>query len=297
MSEPKRVEVELIYLIEDGVYLVENLPFGYRFEIGGMTPKLPAVLQHPALLTYQPPARKTITHYVDAEGGRLTVEQYTHTRTVLLSRQDEHGEFDNLDDEFAWRKFQQRWTPVVVEEPSEPVSPAFKIVEIRRESGDPDITSLWNEASVPAQRCLYKMSKLAVSVKALGAACTRLGLGWERPEHSGVRFAKVEGAYVYDETMDFTRTPPFIGTLESCKKVKQELVERVEAPLLAAAAKKRGLLATPGSLGELRQLATAARSTAASLHLKTSSTSRMGVITPLDKLIQMLDAQIKEQVA
>ena len=63
---------------------------------------------------------------------RLTVRQYDEQRIVLLSKKkyedDYDEEWESLEDEFAYRKFMQMWTPIykVEQELSEPLLVQFK---------------------------------------------------------------------------------------------------------------------------------------------------------------------------
>lgn len=299
MTAPAMPVVELVRLVEEDVYLLETMPWGLQLELNGLPVKAPAAIEDPHQLRRVVPARQKLSHYTDAGAPPqfLSVEKYQQRRSELLVGADEDQQFWDIDQEYAFKKFDQTWKPVHETVPAtyEPV--AFQVTEIRRDSGDPDIKSLWNDAKLADQRKLYRVSRLHVAHNTLKQLAAKHGLDVEIPNHSGIRFAKIEGAYAFDDSMDFTKGPDFIGTVELCKAEKARIVKLVEGPVLAASAKKRGLAVAPASVGEIREKLIRVRSAVLALHLKQSSPSRYGPAGLLAEVIAALDAQIAQDLS
>lgn len=298
MTAPKMPVVELVHLVEEDVYLLETVPWGMQLELNGLPVKAPAAIDDPHQLRRVVPTRTEVVGYVSADHmAGLSVERYNELRSQLLEPAggDEDG-FLNIDDEYAYKKFMRDWSPETLVRPAtyEPVD--FQVTEIRRDSGDPDIRSLWNDAKLADQRKMYRVSRLHVAHNTLKQLAAKHGLDVEIPNHSGIRFAKIEGAYSFDDSMDFTRGVDFIGTVEQCKAEKARIVKLVEAPALAAAAKKRGLAVAPASAGEIREKLIRVRAAVLALHLKQSSPSRHGALGLLGEVIAALDTQIAQEL-
>ena len=292
------MKVQLIHLVDEGVYLLEQNTWPVQqLQVDGLPVKPPAVLQDPSRLERLVPGARVVDHYIDAEGSRRDSKLWCAERDRLLGRADADGDFDNLDDEYAFKKFEARWSPVYVEEPARVEPVEYEVVEIRVNSGDPHIRSLWNSPHVEHDRRLYRVNQGEVAHDAAIRLAKEHGLALDIPSHSGLRFAKAEGQYIYDDQLDFSRARPFIGTLEQCKAEKKRVLALVEPPLMAAAAKKRGTRASPALLGELRQQLATAVIELRRLQLKQSSVSRSLVAKPLEQALAAVDAEIQEKVA
>lgn len=298
MTAPAQPVVDLVHLVEEDVYLLETVPWGMQLELNGLPVKAPAAIEDPHQLRRVAPTRTEVVGYVSADHmAGLSVEKYNELRSQLLEPAggNEDG-FSSIDDEYAYKKFMRDWSPETLVRPAtyEPVT--FQVTEIRRDSGDPDIKSLWNDARLVAQRKMYRVSRLHVAHNTLKQLAAKHGLVVDIPSHSGIRFAKIEGVYSFDDSMDFTKGPDFIGTVEQCRAEKARIVKLVEAPVLAAAAKKRGLAVAPASAGEIREKLIRVRAAVHQLQLKQSSPSRQGVILVLGELIAALDTQIAQEL-
>lgn len=294
MSAPAQPVVELIHLVDEGVYLLEQLPWGTQLQVDGLPVKPPAVVADPSRLVRLVPASRRLTGYASPD-GTMGVEEFNARRTLLLEKADEDDVFDNIDDEYAYKKLMATWSPMLETVPARTEPIDFKVVEIRRDSGDPDIRSLWNDSALPAQRALYQVSRLHVSHKTLVGLAAKHGLAVDVPNHSGIRFAKLDGHYAFDESVDFSKGGAFIGTLEQCKAEKARVVKLVEAPVLAAAAKKCGTSVL--NAGEIRDSLASALSDVRALQLKQSSPSRHRALTLLTRAVESLDKQIAEELS
>lgn len=252
-----------VHLVSEGAYLVKK-PYVWNghVEVEGM--RIDAAefvvqsLDGIEVVTKRP--GQPVSY--EAEGrDSITPEVYAQELAKLRAKatSDEGGDeviFGSLDDEFAYRRFIAAWKPVmgpdaVIREPLQ-----VEVTEVRTASGDPDIASQWNAPSVHADRKLYSLMRNGVAVRALREGCTRYGLAYDIPGHSGIRFAKIGDSYAFGNDSDFGDRP-FIGTLQQCREEKARIVAMVSKVVEAHAAKAHGTkLANAGDvLLGLREIA------------------------------------------
>jgi hypothetical protein len=134
--------------------------------------------------------------------------------------------FDDIDNEYAYKKFLKEWTPVYGESQifREPLE--IEITEIRTESGDPDIVSLWNSSRLKEQG-LYNLNREEVSKKILATLCQERDLKLEIPSHGGLKYVKINNSYAFTDCAASLFSGQFTGSLEKAKKEKQALVDRI----------------------------------------------------------------------
>jgi hypothetical protein len=238
------VSLSAVHLVDEGSFLVSN-PRRFTLEVEGMTLSHGTfVVSDVSNILYVRTIPVKKTHYVNSEGEIKTVEEYESEVNRLSENAEKDGygnpEFEDLDDEYSYRKFIKEWNPIYSEPEVEKSRVSVDVVEVRVESGDPDIKSLWNSPGVARKSHLYSLHRNPLAVRTFKSLCLELGLNYHVPEHSGVRYAKVDGSYIFKENMDF-KDFPFIGTLEQCveekNRIKNEVRTAVEIPL----AKKRGV--------------------------------------------------------
>lgn len=250
--------IEAVHLVNEGAYLVE-LPYGRSFEVGGMPIKVHSVVvQSLSELVEVTRTHSTPASYKNESGSVvISAADYTMRRAELLrdSYLDDGARvFPSLDAEFAFRRFEREW---VVHE----ITPAVEtraavtdvqVVEVRTDSGDPDIVSLWNSPMTHVDRKLYKLNIDRVMVAAAQSLCADFGLTFYNDvAHSAhLRFAKIEGEYAFDDSFNQS-SRPFIGTRAQCQQKKADYIERVRLIVAVKAAKKNGVkLANAGHIAE-----------------------------------------------
>jgi hypothetical protein len=240
------MQLEAIHLVDDGVYIVSRA-WGYEYEVDGLTVPTGSeiVVTDPARLVRVERRSGPVLAWQDAQGNLLPNEIYEAQKQVLLegSARDDEGEltFPDLDAEFEYRKFVARWAipqrgPEVVERT--PVD--LKVVEVRVNSGDPDIVSLWNAPHVVRDASLYQFDRTAYLRRTVRELAEASGLAVDIPTHSGVRFAKLDNEYAFNDSFDTSRGNLFIGTLQQCKDEKQKWHSRVAEIVNRHAIKKSG---------------------------------------------------------
>jgi hypothetical protein len=229
------VTLRAIHLVNEGSYLVtrdfnnlevDGIPVTVNNFVVSDPSSIVHILKHPA----------QITHYVNDQGDTMSKEDFLAQKGVLLSKGVENEEwpgeytFHDLDDEYAFRRFCKTWEPVLGEEHIERGPVELEITEVRTNSGDPDIHSLWNAPGAHRDSCLYSLNRRVFTVEAFKKCCESRELSFTLggSKESGIRFAKIGGNYLNFDDMDYSRGgQSFIGTLEQCKTEKERLHNRI----------------------------------------------------------------------
>ena len=111
-----------VYYIElqSGTYEIEDK----RVQIGWNDNKVIVDLDKKPTI-YKIDVRSKVEHYLNSNGEILTVESYNKKYNELNKAED--FEFDNIDDEYAFKKFIQEWKAVYIEyEEKHPVEYSIK---------------------------------------------------------------------------------------------------------------------------------------------------------------------------
>lgn len=246
MTQPVSKPLPAVRLVEDEVFLIEPA-WGQKLAVDGMpAPSGRFVVSDLSKVTRIVRKPAPLLHFQNKDDPDLRMSPERHAQELwdLLgdAGPDEDGDIDyqDLDQEFAHKKFLATWKPIygeseVVHEPVE-----FEVVEVRRDSGDSDIVSLWNAPDVvDKNRSLYQVNLAVVEVREFRRLCTENNLVFEVPGHGVLEFAKIEGKYVFGNTYRRPNTS-FIGTASACKAEKQKTIELIEGVVNAALAMKCG---------------------------------------------------------
>jgi hypothetical protein len=226
------IKLNAVHLIEDDVYLIKQTYIFPRLQISGRiveTPGLFVVSNLDEVKVVITPTPKII-HYMNKNTGEiLNLENYTETLELLESKSDEDGIFSDLDEEYAYKKFQQEWIPIKEKQPDYILEQVeFEITEVRKNSGDPDIISLWNSPNViNKNKAYFILNRLAVAKKILTQLCAENQLELEIPNHSGLTYAKINGTYMFDKSYEYNNSE-YIETLEGCKNEKEKIYKRIK---------------------------------------------------------------------
>lgn len=242
------ITLKATHLVNEGSYLVHRSHHS-GLEVDGIPVTANTfVVSDPTTILSVRVFQPAVTHYENETGSTLSVESYMEQKSDLASKgTPEKGYsscyiFENLDDEFAYKRFLKTWKPVFGESRTEKDPVKLEVVEVRTNSGDPDIQSMWNSPQCATKAHLYTLDRNAISLRDFKACCEAHGLDYNIPSHSGIRFAKIDGKYAgFDEfdDMDFSKSPPFIGTLDQCKAEKLSLYKRVTNTIKLYIAKYR----------------------------------------------------------
>lgn len=268
------MKLEVIKLKDENVYLCEKSPWGTPIECAGLPVNCPFTFAEPSdvVTVHRNPA--PLLHWEDVNGDTLSSSEYAATCT-LLYKCDDDGDWANIDDEYVYKKFKERWK-AVYGEPSitrEPVE--IVVTEVRTNSGHPEIKSLWNASTVLRERCLYSVNTDSFLVSYLNKQCAIRGLRLDVPTHSGIRFAKIEGKYPFPDNSDH-KGRIFIGTLKQCEEHLSKLEELVNAAVTVAFAAKTNT--TLMNAGQVAESLRAVHSQLYSITATKASTSALNVV-------------------
>lgn len=251
-------KVPAVFLVEDNLYLVEPRGWAQRLYVNGVeAPPGRLVVSDPKSVSVRVAYPAPLLYYkrseAPGEGARMAPEEYAAERAALVrGREDDDGiDFESLEHEYAYKKFMATWKPVYGEPRVEFVPVDLEVLEVRRESGDPHIRSLWNAPDVVEQRRgLYVLSRLAAAVDAFKERCALRGAKYDIPGHGGLEFVKAEGAYVFGNNEARRFGADYIGSLQDCKDTKAADAAFVNAAVDLVMAKKSSVPIT-GNLGAL----------------------------------------------
>ncbi len=292
--EKKTNALDAVHLFEEGAYLV-TIPWGTEAEIGGVRVKGNAqvVVGSPDEVRKIVPSKRVLLSFVStSDGSTLSYDDHSKLKYHLLSLADEDEVFNDIDQEYAYKKFRAAWTPVFEEVPAtlEPVE--FNVTEVRTNSGDPDITSLWNSPNVAGtNKALYTVNRLSVGLQALRQF---KGIKITDATHSGMKYHQLDGKYAFSTDPEFEfRQPSFIGTLEQCRAEKERVIEKVKKVVRTHIAGKIGVSLVGAAV--YREKIVAVRSTLYGVKTtaKASNESKAKCLKWLQEMVDSIDKQLE----
>ncbi len=292
--EKKKAALDAVHLVDEGAYLV-TIPWGTEVEIGGIRAKDNAqvVVGSADEVKRVVPSRRVLMSFVSTnDGSTLSYEEHAKLKCHLLSFADEDEVFNDIDQEYAYKKFMAAWTPVYEEVPAtlEPVE--FNVTEVRTNSGDPDIVSLWNSPNiVGTSMALYVLNRPSIGLKTLRSFN---GVRVTEATHSGMKYHQLGGEYVFASDPEFEfKFPTFTGTLEQCKAEKERIAEKVKKIVRAHIAKTSGTKLD--GAGEYRTKIVAVRSTLSGVRTtgKASDESKAKCLKLLQEMVDSIDKQLE----
>ena len=296
MSKPaeKSKSLDAVHLVDEGAYLV-TIPWGTEVEIGGIRAKGNAqvVVGSADEIRRVIPSKSVLQSFVSkVDGSTMSTADYSETQRNLLSFADEDEVFSDIDQEYTYKKFVAAWTPVFEEVPTtfEPVE--FNVTEVRTNSGDPDIASLWNSPDVSGtNKALYTVKRLSVGLQALRQFN---GIAVSDCTHSGMKYYQLDGKFVFTGDSEFEfKQPSFIGTLEQCKAEKQRVIEKVKKVVRTHIAGKPGVVLEGAAV--YREKIVAVRSTLYDVRTtgKSSDESKAKCLKWLQEMVDSIDKQLE----
>jgi hypothetical protein len=139
--------------------------------------------------------KNVLTHYEDNNGSTISVGIYNEELNLLcgscVTVDDDELYFDTLEEEFAYRKFKQRWMPVYRTDTtiSEPLG--VDKTELVQDTGNPFIVAgfLTGAADAP----LYSYSRTRAMKCLVHQKFKSLGMEY----HEGINYSRTEGQKVY----------------------------------------------------------------------------------------------------
>jgi hypothetical protein len=295
------VTLRAIHLVNEGSYLVTR--GHHNLEVDGISVEANTfVVSDPSSIIFIHTISPQITHYTNDQSDTMTKETFLSQKNDLASKgiEDEEwsGEytFSDLDDEYAFKLFCRTWKPVYTEKRIEKEPVTIEITEVRTNSGDPDIKSLWNSPGTNNNAHLYSLNRLTFTIQEFKNYCESCELIPIIPSHSGIKYVQIEGHYLNFKDMDYSRGgASFIGTLEQCKAEKERLHNRIatEVNLFIAKYKTKTGLNNVGEL--LNNLETIHNLVSNISPMKISRSSHTTALRSINELIDKIRIDLLSQ--
>lgn len=187
--------------------------------------------------------RNILVEYVptvdDGSNDHMSVEAYNHIKVELKINctEDEDGDIDwnDLDSEFAYRKFVSFWKPVYKEEVSYSEPLLIDRSHIRQDSGNPYIVAgfltgrsdvplySYNRSSAVASLLAKKFESLGMEFKeGLSYSQTEGKKVWSNSTHSGLEYVTAFGKYIIGKNLVPKTRGEFKGSFEYLENIYKE---------------------------------------------------------------------------
>ncbi len=190
-------------------------------------------------------SENVLTHYSSVDGETLTVHGYSVQRQELLASNnfsdDDEWTWNNLEEEFAYRKFEQKWkaqyrTDIKYSEPL-----LIDRSHIRQDSGNPYIVAgfltgrsdvplySYNRSNAVASLLAKKFESLGMEFKeGLSYSQTEGKKVWSNSTHSGLEYVTAFGKYIIGKNLVPKTRGEFKGSFEYLEKIYKEDKQWIE---------------------------------------------------------------------
>ena len=251
----------------------------------------------------------------DGSNDHMSVEAYNRIKAELKINctEDEDGDIDwnDLDSEFAYRKFVSFWKPVYKEEItySEPL--LIDRSHIRQDSGNPYIVAgfLTGRSDVP----LYSYSRSNAVASLLAKKFESLGMEfkeglsysqtegkklWSNSTHSGLEYVTAFGKYIIGKNLVPKTRGEFKGSFEYLDNLYKEDKKWIEDLIqVGYNLHFRNEAASSVLLGEIHAGVKTCINYVNTLDVKVKSeTSKRSAIAQLNKLLESVNKEILEAI-
>ena len=194
--------------------------------------------------------KKRIPHkYVNKDSlEELTFTEYNDKVNKLLEKSIDNGDYEeisweSLEDEFAYRKFissHETLYETIYEEEEIVIE---KIKEVTMETGNPFIKSLFCGGHDYHEINVFEYDRLSAVKEILKNKMKELGVRyvvdkswfkeeyskekvWDNPNHSGIRFARLNGKYIFGRRWEIKHSSK--GTLENMRDMYEKDKKDIE---------------------------------------------------------------------
>ena len=178
---------------------------------------------------------------------QISPEEFSSRQAKILNGND-YEDLD-LDGRYAYDKFFETYKQVFGQEVEERTPVEVNIVQVQFDTGSEFITECWSVQEVPNVNRLYKLNEHDAGISFFTTLVRELKLNVDLPNHSGLRFAKVDGSYVFGDEWELNKI--FYGTLEMCKNRLEALTKDIKQIVQVQLAKKNGVSLAEGDWPEL----------------------------------------------
>lgn len=166
-----------------------------------------------------------------SDDGELSVKEYEEQLSLLASKgydSDYELVFDDIDDEYAYKKFKQKWQPVYGRQESYSEPLVFTEALVRLETDNPFISSMFTTQAEFSD--IYTYNRIAATMQIVRDTFTELGMvetadkgyastarekTFHIPGHSHVRYTQAFGTYCFNDSWEVKSNQR--GSLEQMK--------------------------------------------------------------------------------
>lgn len=176
-----------------------------------------------------------ISHYTSSTGDTVSVEAYTNYCKELKETGGYYdGEWSNIDTEYQFKKYTQSMTANYETKVEKTIANLVVSGVYLLDTGDDYIVSdfFLNDTSPLCRFNIHKFGIDTFTRLMTDAGYTPNELGTSKsyhiPNHSGLRFAKINQAYVFGTKFETKADSKFTGTLEQCIEKKEAYKKEIE---------------------------------------------------------------------
>jgi hypothetical protein len=259
--------------------------------------------------------RNILVEYVpavdDGSNDHMSIEAYNRIKSELKINctEDEDGDIDwnDLDSEFAYRKFVSFWKPIYKEDITYSEPQLIDRSHIRQDSGNPYIVAgfLTGRSDVP----LYSYSRSNAVASLLAKKFESLGMEfkeglsysqtegkkvWSNSTHSGLEYVTAFGKYIIGKNIVAKTRGEFKGSFEHLEKIYKEDKEFIENLIqLGYNLHFRNEGASTVLLGEVHNGIKTCIAYVNTMDVKVKSeTSKRSALAQLNKLLESVNQEI-----
>ena len=219
----------------------------------------------------------------------LNPDEYAQ-KILEITGGNDYSDLD-LDGRYHFDKFTQNHQPVYSEDTIKKVPATLEIIKVQLDTGSPFITEVWTIAETPQENRLYVLDTMMAVKSEFVKQCKEMNLKYELPDHSGLRYAKVEGQYVFSEVWDIKTK--FHGSLEMCKDFLAGKIDSLITILKLSKAKKENILMPAGDWPEILNSLYKVQSFLQDVSpMKASQESMKRSYTALNETIKLLKSKV-----
>ena len=172
----------------------------------------------------------------------MTKEEFVSEKYRLLSKQNADGGWDSLEDEFAYRKFQEVWTPVEANCMSvgDPLLVTKEVKTMKLDTGSEFITSQYLEsdtgkpdiyvyarAAALAHYTRQRFDQLGMTFEGgAGYEYTKNRKVWTNSTHSNIRYVAAFGKYLFNDSVKQSVCQGTLEIMKAKEKADREYIEQ-----------------------------------------------------------------------
>ena len=210
-------------ILVDGKSLPQDTPYYKEIEVTSKTlPKIELVN-----------TKTFVSAYKDSKGTEITPEEYQKTIALLTAGATENEDgtlvFDDLDEEYKYKKFIREYQ-AVYGTTSTITEVQTVVVTAMIDTGSPYLTAVFRTDSTNPHLVSYNKAQHQIDVVHAWAKTNQVQV--DIPTHSHLKYAKVNGKYVFDNTYEKV-TPELLTFTEAHARIQE--VERAVKSCLNSA--------------------------------------------------------------